>query len=201
MKIALATNNKNKLREMRAILADCFDEFLSMQDLGLDIDIEETGSTLTENALIKARTVCKLTGMIALADDTGLSVDALDGAPGIYTARFAGEEHNDDANINKLLSLLENVPDEKRTAHFSTVIAVCFPDGRELLTEGRVNGKIATERRGDRGFGYDPVFFADELGKCFAEGSIEDKNSVSHRSRALHAMLNKLQELTAAGEI
>lgn len=195
MKIALATNNKNKLREMRLILNGCFDDFLSLEQLGINVEIEETGTTLTENALIKARAVCALTGMVSLADDTGLMVDALDGAPGVYSARFAGDEHNDDKNIEKLLEVLKDVPEEKRTAHFSTVIAVCFPDGRELTAEGSVFGKIATERHGSNGFGYDPVFYSNELKKCFAEGTAEEKNSVSHRGRALHAMLELLQEI------
>lgn len=194
MELAIATNNKNKLVEIRAILGDCFDKLLSMGELGLDVEIEETGSTLAENALIKARVVRDLTGMTSLADDTGLMVDALNGEPGVYSARYAGDEHNDAKNTQKLLENLIDVPPEMRTAHFATVIAVCFADGRELLAEGRVDGYITTELRGTRGFGYDPVFFSTELNKSFGEVTIEEKNSISHRSRALHAMVELLKD-------
>lgn len=189
MKIAIATNNTNKLREIRAILGGFFDEALSLADLGIDIDIEETGTTLTENALIKARTIRDLTGLPALADDSGLMVDALDGAPGVYSARYAGEEHDDKKNNALLLKNLEGKP---RDAKFCSVIALCYPDGRELTAEGSVRGVILEEERGTGGFGYDPLFFSPELGKTFAEATPEQKNSVSHRSRALRAMLELL---------
>ena len=189
MKIAIATNNPNKLREIRAILSGFFDEALSLSDLGIDIDIEETGTTLTENALIKARTIRDLTGLPALADDSGLMVDALDGAPGVYSARYAGEEHDDKKNNALLLKNLEGKP---RDAKFCSVIALCYPDGRELTAEGSVRGVILEEERGTGGFGYDPLFFSPELGKTFAEATPEQKNSVSHRSRALRAMLELL---------
>ena len=189
MKIAIATNNPNKLREIRAILGGFFDEALSLADLGIDIDIEETGTTLTENALIKARTIRDLTGLPALADDSGLMVDALDGAPGVYSARYAGEEHDDKKNNALLLKNLEGKP---RDAKFCSVIALCYPDGRELTAEGSVRGAILEEERGTGGFGYDPLFFSPELGKTFAEATPEQKNSVSHRSRALRAMLELL---------
>ena len=189
MKIAIATNNPGKLREIRAILGGFFDEALSLSDLGIDIDIEETGTTLTENALIKARTIRDLTGLPALADDSGLMVDALDGAPGVYSARYAGEEHDDKKNNALLLKNLEGKP---RDAKFCSVIALCYPDGRELTAEGSVRGVILEEERGTGGFGYDPLFFSPELGKTFAEATPEQKNSVSHRSRALRAMLELL---------
>ena len=179
MKIAIATNNPNKLREIRAILGGFFDEALSLSDLGIDIDIEETGTTLTENALIKARTIRDLTGLPALADDSGLMVDALDGAPGVYSARYAGEKHDDKKNNALLLKNLEGKP---RDAKFCSVIALCYPDGRELTAEGSVRGVILEEERGTGGFGYDPLFLATP----------EQKNSVSHRSRALRAMLELL---------
>lgn len=191
MKLALATNNLHKIEEIRAILGDSFEELLSLKELGINVDIEETGATLADNALIKAREITRISGMPSLADDTGLMVDALDGAPGVYSARYAGETHDDMANRALLLKNLEAVKD--RSAHFGTVIAVCYPDGSYLLSEGRVNGKIAYEERGDGGFGYDSLFISDELGKTFAEASAEEKNSVSHRSRALRAMLAKLQ--------
>ncbi len=189
MKIAIATNNQNKLREIRAILGGFFDEALSLSDLGIDIDIEETGTTLTENALIKARTIRDLTGLPALADDSGLMVDALGGAPGVYSARYAGEEHDDKKNNALLLKNLEGKP---RDAKFCSVIALSYPDGRELTAEGSVRGVILEEERGTGGFGYDPLFFSPELGKTFAEATPEQKNSVSHRSRALRAMLELL---------
>ena len=191
MKLALATNNKHKLQEMRAIIGGCFDELLSLGDLGIDVDIEETGATLEENALIKAREIVRLTGMPALADDTGLMVDALDGAPGVYSARYAGEAHDDVANRALLLKNLNSV--DNRSAHFGTVIAVCYPDGRSLVAEGRVDGIITHEERGENGFGYDSLFFSNELGKTFAEATPEEKNAISHRGRALRAMLKKLQ--------
>lgn len=191
MKLAIATNNKHKLSEIRAILGDSFEELLSLSELGIDIDIEETGKTLEENALIKARTIVKLSGLAAIADDTGLMVDALDGAPGVYSARYAGEEHNDAKNREYLLKNLQGVTN--RTAHFATSIALCYPDGTELLSEGRVDGEILHEERGSEGFGYDSLFYSYELGKTFAEASQAEKNTVSHRGRALRAMLNKVQ--------
>ena len=185
MKIAIATNNRNKLKEIRAVLGGFFDEMLSLGDLGIDVEIEETGTTLTENALIKARTIRDMTGLASLADDSGLMCDALGGAPGVYSARYAGEEH-DDAKNNALL--LKNIAGKDGTAHFCSVIALCLPDGREYTAEGRVDGVITEEARGNGGFGYDPLFFSPELGKTFAEASAEEKNSVSHRGRALRNM-------------
>lgn len=185
MKIAIATNNRNKLKEIRAVLGGFFDEMLSLDDLGIDVEIEETGATLTENALIKARTIRDMTGLASLADDSGLMCDALGGAPGVYSARYAGEEHDDTKN-NALL--LKNIAGKDRTAHFCSVIALCLPDGREYTAEGRVDGVITEEARGNGGFGYDPLFFSPELGKTFAEASAEEKNSVSHRGRALRNM-------------
>lgn len=194
MKIALATNNKHKLQEIKAILSGCFDEILSLGDLGIDIEIEETGATLKENALIKARAIVELTGIPALADDTGLMVDALGGAPGVYSARYAGEAHDDKANRELLLENLKSASD--RSANFGTVIAVCYPDGSYLTAEGRVDGTITLEEKGEGGFGYDSLFFSPELGKTLAEATPEEKNSISHRGRALRAMLKILQEQT-----
>lgn len=194
MRLAIATNNKNKLREIRAILGDNFEQLLSLDELGIDVEIEETGATLEENALIKARAIVNLTGLPSIADDSGLLVDALDGAPGVYSARYAGEEHDDSKN-NALL--LKNLQGKPRTAHFSSVIALCYPDGSYLTSEGSVNGEILQEERGENGFGYDPLFYSYELEKSFAEASPEEKNSVSHRGRALHAMLDKLKARNA----
>lgn len=194
MKLAIATNNQHKLQEIRAILGDSFEELLSLKDLGIDVDVEETGTTLEENALIKARAILALSGIATLADDTGLMVDALNGAPGVYSARYAGEEHNDAKNRALLLKNLDGVKD--RSAHFATVIALCYPDGKTLTASGRVNGEILLSERGTEGFGYDSLFFSTELGKTFAEATQAEKNSVSHRGRALRAMLElvKYQE-------
>lgn len=185
MKIAIATNNRKKLAEIRAVLGGFFEEMYSLDDLGISVEIEETGSTLTENALIKARAILGMTGLASLADDSGLMCDALDGAPGVYSARYAGEGHDDKAN-NALL--LENLAGKDRSAHFCSVIALCLPDGREFTAEGRVDGVILDAERGEGGFGYDPLFFSPELGKTFAEASPDEKNSVSHRGRALRNM-------------
>lgn len=187
MKLAIATNNQHKLQEIRAILGDSFEELLSLKDLGIDVDVEETGSTLEENALIKARAILSLSEIATLADDTGLMVDALRGAPGVYSARYAGEEHDDAKNRALLLKNLDGVKD--RSAHFATVIALCYPDGKTLTASGRVNGEILLSERGTEGFGYDSLFFSTELGKTFAEATQAEKNSVSHRGRALRAML------------
>ena len=191
MEIVLATNNAHKLQEMRAILGGHFDKLYSLADLGIDVDVEETGETLEENSYIKAKAICDLTGKIALADDTGLMVDALNGAPGVYSARYAGEEHDDAKNRALLLKNLLDAAD--RSAHFSTVITICYPNGNVLTAEGRVDGYIATEEHGEHGFGYDSLFFCPELGKTFAEASAEEKNSVSHRGRALRNTVAKLE--------
>lgn len=190
MKLAIATNNPHKLSEIKAILAGRFEHAYSLGELGIDVDVEETGSTLEENALIKARTILSLTGLPSLADDTGLMVDALKGAPGVYSARYAGDQHNDAANRALLLNNLKGVTD--RRAHFSTVMALCYPDGREIVAEGRVDGRILCAERGTNGFGYDSLFLCDDLGKTFAEATAEEKNAVSHRSRALNNLLDKL---------
>lgn len=190
MKLAIATNNAHKLSEIRAILGDSFEQLLSLKDLGINVDVEETGTTLEENALLKARTICNICKLPTLADDTGLMVDALDGAPGVYSARYAGEAHNDANNRALLLKNLEGK--DSRRAHFSTVIAICYPNGDFITANGRVEGSILNEERGSEGFGYDSLFYSDELGKTFAQATPEEKNSVSHRGRALHAMLEKL---------
>lgn len=193
MEIVLATNNKNKLKEMRAILGGHFERLYSLSDLGIDVDVEETGSTLEENSYIKAKAICDLTGKIALADDTGLMVDALDGAPGVYSARYAGEAHDDAQNRALLLKNMLGASD--RSAHFATVITICYPNGDVLSAEGRVDGYIATEEHGEHGFGYDSLFYCPEIGKTFAEASPEEKNAVSHRGRALRNTVAKLEQL------
>lgn len=192
MKLAIATNNAHKLTEIKAILGNSFEELLSLKELGIDVDVDETGTTLEENALLKARTICKLCGMPTLADDTGLMVDALDGAPGVYSARYAGEAHNDANNRALLLKNLDGV--QNRNAHFETVIAICYPNGDLITAKGRVEGYILQSECGSEGFGYDSLFYSNELEKSFAQATAQEKNSVSHRGRALRAMLAKLQQ-------
>lgn len=188
-KLILATNNAHKVTEIKAILGGRF-AITSLREAGINIDIEETGSTFAENAVIKASAIAKLAGVASLADDSGLVVEALGGAPGVYSARYAGEGHNDDDNIDKLLFNLKNVPN--RTAKFVSAIALCRPDGRVLVAEGEAQGVILEERRGAGGFGYDPVFYSTELKKTFAEASFEEKNAVSHRKRGLEALAKML---------
>ncbi len=185
MKLVLATNNAHKLSEIRQILGDRFDEILSLRDLGITQDIEETGTTLKENAIIKATTIMKITGLPTLADDTGLMVDALNGEPGVYSARYAGEQHDDKANVAKLLKNLEPYKGKERSAHFVTCMVIAYPNGKIKAVEGRTDGEITTSPSGKNGFGYDPVFYSYDLNKVFAEATPEEKNSVSHRGRAL----------------
>ena len=188
-RLVMATNNLHKLKEARAIIGDAF-ELVSLTEAGVSEDLPETSDTLEGNALQKARRVYELTGLDCFADDTGLMVDALGGAPGVYSARYAGGDgHDAEANMKKLLAELEAHDD--RGAHFSTVIAL-IRGGREEIFEGRVDGRIARERSGANGFGYDPVFVADETGLPFAEMSEEAKNAISHRGRALRAMIAAL---------
>lgn len=192
MKLVAATQNKHKLEEIYKIIKDFDMELVPMNEAGLgDLDIEETGTTLEENSLLKAQTVCDLTGCAAVADDTGLMVDALDGAPGVYSARYAGE-HGNDAENRRLL--LENMKDKTdRKAHFASVITLVYPDGRKLVAVGECHGVILTEERGDHGFGYDALFLPDGFDRSFAEISMEEKNSVSHRGRALRKLHDMLE--------
>lgn len=191
MKYVAATNNQHKLKEMREILGSKI-ELVSLSELNIKVDIEENGKTFLENSLIKARAICNLTGLPTLADDTGLMVDALNGEPGVYSARYAGVEHDDKANREKLLLNLKGLDYENRTASFFTVISIVYPDGLEITAEGKVDGHILFEEIGAQGFGYDSLFYSDELGKSFAEATDEEKNSVSHRGRALRNILKKL---------
>ena len=184
MKILISSRNKNKIREVREIL--CNYEILTPDDVGSFDEVTEDGKTFEENALKKAREICRQTGMITIADDSGLCVDALGGAPGVYSARFAGEGHNDEENIVKLLSLLQN--EENRSAKFVSAAAVCFPDETSFVALGECKGTILREKRGSNGFGYDPVFYYEDFGKTFAEISEEEKNSISHRRRAFDAL-------------
>ncbi|MDK2935283.1 MAG: XTP/dITP diphosphohydrolase [Eubacteriaceae bacterium] len=185
--IVLATGNQNKAKEISQILGDDF-EVLTMTELGIDDDIIEDGDTFEENALIKVRAVnaqIKKRDAIIMGDDSGLSVDALDGAPGIFSARYAGEEVTYTDNNLKLLREMAAVDDDKRGASFVTVIALLFPDGREETCEGIVRGHIARDFAGSGGFGYDPLFIHEETGRCYAEMTEAEKNAVSHRGVAL----------------
>jgi XTP/dITP diphosphohydrolase len=184
-KLILATNNVHKISEISDILAGVGIEILSARDLPDFPHIDEVGETLEENALIKARAVWHRYRLPAVADDTGLEVDYLDGAPGVYSARFAGPGCSYDDNNRKLLGLLERVPLEKRIAKFKTIIAFIDRAGREYAVEGTLEGRIATIPAGDNGFGYDPIFFAIEAGRTLAELPAAEKNRISHRSRAL----------------
>ena len=193
MKWVIASSNAGKLREFREMLGDSGIEFVTQGELGIG-DADETGLTFVENALLKARKAARETGMPALGDDSGLCVDALGGAPGLYSARFAGVHGDAGANIDKLLDALHNVPEAQRGAHFYAVIVLLrhAEDPQPLIAEGVWSGRILHERRGDGGFGYDPVFFDPELGVCAAELDAQRTNRISHRGRALAALRAKL---------
>lgn len=193
MKFILATHNKKKCGEMQRILAPLGVEVYTAEMLGISLtDAEETGTTFEENAYIKAKSGCDESSYPCIADDSGLCVDALGGEPGVYSARYSGEHGDDEANIVKLLCNLKDIPDEKRTAHFTSAICVCFPDGREIRLEGRCEGKIGYEKKGNGGFGYDPVFMVGE--KSFAELTSEEKDAISHRGVALRKLVEVLPE-------
>ena len=193
MKIVLASRNKHKISELQALFSKYADDvkILSLDDVGFVGEIEENGETFAENALIKARTVARL-GKIGVGDDSGLCVNALGGAPGVYSARYAGVHGDDEANNQKLIAELEGKAD--RSAYFVCNIACAFPDGREFVIEGRANGEILSEKCGNAGFGYDPIFYVGELGKTFAELTADEKNSVSHRGNAMKAFVEKFSE-------
>ena len=193
-KIVLATGNPGKVREIRRILGELGVEVVPQTDLGVS-DADETGTSFVENALIKARHASLMTGLPAIADDSGLVVDALDGRPGVYSARYSGADATDDSNIDKLLVELRGVPDEKRTAAFHCWAVYVSTDGStSLVAEGRWEGRILTQRRGAGGFGYDPVFFDPECGRTAAELGPEIKNARSHRGQALVALAGMLRE-------
>ena len=195
MKLLLATNNAHKAQEIREILETSFSEILTMREAGIELEVEENGTTFRENALKKAEETLAYAGDrfdAVLADDSGLCVDALDGAPGVYSARFSGEGHNDAANNSKLVSLLRDVPDDKRTARFCCCIALARKNMDPIVVQGEVEGTILHEARGENGFGYDPFFYYAPFGKSFAELSAAEKNAVSHRRRALNLLRETL---------
>lgn len=195
MKVLLATHNSGKVRELIELLADEEIEVLSVKDIDAWQEVEETGVTFAENAAVKARAGVQQTGLITLADDSGLEVDALNGAPGVYSARFAGEPKDDERNNDKLLALLEDVPDALRTARFRCALVIATPEQEEYLTEGTVEGIILKQRRGSGGFGYDPLFFIPDFGRTMAELSLAQKNKLSHRALALRKAVPILQDL------
>ena len=188
-----ATGNENKMKDIREILGALPLEILSMKEAGVSADIVEDGKTFEENALIKARAICKLAGEMVLADDSGLEIDYLNKEPGIYSARYMGEDTSYHIKNKSLIDRLEGVPDEKRTARFVCAIAALFPDGKELVVRGTVEGIIGYEEKGENGFGYDPIFYLPERGCTTAELPPEEKNSISHRGNALRLMKELLE--------
>ena len=191
MKLIIASNNAHKLEEIRAILGDSFEEILSLREAGIDHETVEDGQTFLENAEKKAREIMEISGCCALADDSGLCVDALDGAPGIYSARFSGVHGDDKANNRVLLQKMQGVED--RSAHFTCAMVLVRPDGSAVRAEGYFYGQIAYEEAGENGFGYDPLFYLPERGCTSAQLSPAEKNAVSHRAQALHKLLALLQ--------
>ena len=192
-RMIFATGNENKMKEIREILGALPLEILSMKEAGVSADIVEDGKTFEENALIKARAICKLAGEMVLADDSGLEIDYLNKEPGIYSARYMGEDTSYHLKNKSLIDRLEGVPDEKRTARFVCAIAAVFPDGKELVVRGTVEGIIGYEEKGENGFGYDPIFYLPERGCTTAELPPEEKNSISHRGNALRLMKELLE--------
>ena len=191
MRFVWATHNPGKLREMGEILKDFGIEVVSPKDLGITVDVEETGSTFAENAMLKAKAICKAADLPAIADDSGLCVDALNGAPGVYSARYGGEGLDDRGRYMLLLSSLRGAP--TRAAHFACAVACAFPNGDTLTAEGRCDGSIAYAPLGEGGFGYDPVFLLPGTGKTFGQLTQEEKSAVSHRGRALKDFAGKLE--------
>ena len=195
MKVVLASKNPHKLAEISQITKRFHMELVLESDLGIDIDVEETGTTFEENSFLKANAVMKATGLPALADDSGIAVDALNGEPGIYSARYGFDDSLDDAGrVRLLLKNMEQVPDGQRQAQFVCVITLVTPDGKTIQARGEVHGEVLRENRGEGGFGYDPVFYYPPFGKTLAQVSPEEKNQVSHRGQALRILNEKLKE-------
>lgn len=196
VKIVAATGNKHKIEEIESITKKFGMNVITKAEAGVaDLDVEETGTTFEENSFIKAEAIMKATGMPAIADDSGLEADALAGAPGVYSARFSGEDATDESNNIKLMHLMEDVPDDKRGARFVSVVTLCFPDGTSVAARGECPGTLRRSPRGDGGFGYDPLFVPDGYEKTYAELTADEKNSISHRAKALEILSEKLKEL------
>ncbi len=192
MRIIIATGNKDKVREINEILKGTDFDAVSMKEIGIDPEIVEDADSFEGNALIKARTVHELTKEYVMADDSGLCIDALDGAPGIYSARFCGEDSTYEEKFKKIFEMLKDVPEEKRTAQFVCAIAVVRPDGTSFTVRGECHGVLHEKPMGENGFGYDPIFYVPEFGMTTAQMSKEQKNMISHRGKALRAMVDKL---------
>ena len=190
MKFVLATHNPGKLREMSAILGELGVEVVSPADVGITVDVEETGTTFAENAMLKAKAICAAAGLPAIADDSGLCVDALNGGPGVYSARYGGEGLDDKGRYMLLLNSMRG--QTTRKAHFACAIACAFPNGDELTAQGQCDGAIAFAPMGEGGFGYDPVFLVPEKGKTFGQLTAEEKSAISHRGKALQDFSEKL---------
>ncbi len=193
-RILFATGNQGKLKEVREILADLGVEVISMREAGVSAEIVEDGETFEENAVIKARTIMELTGEVTLADDSGLEIDALGGEPGVYSARYMGEDTSYHIKNNDLIRRLSQVPRQQRTARFVCSIAAAFPDGEIITTDGVIEGLIGYEEAGENGFGYDPIFVVPQLGCTTAQLSDEQKNEISHRGKALRKMKEELRK-------
>lgn len=192
-RIIFATGNEGKMKEVREILKDLDVQVLSMKEAGIQVDIVEDGTTFEENAIIKAKAVCRASGEIALADDSGLVIDYLNGEPGVYSARYMGEDTSYHIKNANLIERLQGVPDEQRTARFVCVIAAAFPDGTVKTVCGAMEGRIGYEETGENGFGYDPIFYLPEYGCTSAQLSMEEKNKISHRGKALRAIKDELR--------
>ena len=192
-KVIFATGNEGKMKEIREILGDLDIQLLSLKDAGITADIEEHGNSFEENAVIKATAIRDLTGEIVLADDSGLEIDYLNKEPGIYSARYMGEDTSYHIKNANLIERLDGVPDEKRTARFVCAIAAAFPDGTVRTVRAAMEGRIGYEEKGENGFGYDPIFYLPEYGCSSAELSMEEKNKISHRGKALRAIRDELQ--------
>jgi len=193
-KLVVATKNKGKLAEIKKVLSNMPFDVVAMSDIGIDIDVIEDGTTFEENSMKKAQEICIVSNTIVMADDSGLEVDFLNGAPGIYSARFGGPEATDKDKNEKLLNMLKIVPFEKRKARFVCAIAIAFPDGRSFVVRDTCEGFIALECKGNNGFGYDPLFYVPQYEKTMAELEIDIKNEISHRAKALNKMAVKIQE-------
>lgn len=193
-KIIFATGNEGKMKEVRMILEDLGLPVLSLKDAGITADVEENGTTFEENAQIKAKAIMEMTGALVLADDSGLEVDALDKEPGIYSARYMGHDTSYHIKNQNIIDRLEGKVGEERSARFVCAIAAAFPDGRVLITRGTMEGKIGYEEKGENGFGYDPIFYLPEYQCYSAELSLEEKNKLSHRGKALRLMKERLHE-------
>jgi XTP/dITP diphosphohydrolase len=199
--VLIATNNRGKAKDFETLFKPLGVQVLTLNDIEGDIDVEETGDTFEANAILKAETVARLLGKIVIADDSGLEIDALGGAPGVYSARYAGAEKNDNANIDKVLKELETAPEGVRSARFRCVLAVAGPGLKTETFSGSCEGLIHTERQGSNGFGYDPIFFVPQLNRTMAELSAEKKSEISHRGAALSQLKLKLpQYMTDVGD-